>query len=225
MTKPRCGVPDINNGTAPFHFHYVIFPENPKWTKTHPTYAFPPGTRRDGIIAVNSSFQKWAEKTRFTFTLTEDYSKADLKISFQRLDHGDSGSRRGVSSCHSTDGRNIFHYDGDENWSLAAAPETIHLETVGLHEIGHVLGLGHSPVKEAIMFAYGGSNELKDLHQDDVDAQPATRVHHNFFQMFTSLMLISTSINHLHAVANKIRLPRQGRINLQPIHPPLQKRR
>ena len=41
-------------------------------------------------------------------------------------------------------------------------------EVLFLHENGHVLGLGHSPEMEAVMFAtYHG--EVLDLHQDDID--------------------------------------------------------
>ncbi|GLU02009.1 hypothetical protein SLE2022_192820 [Rubroshorea leprosula] len=172
MTKPRCGVPDIINGTNPFHSQYVFFPGNPKWTKNSLTYAFAPGTRRDGISTVSNALQKWAGKTRFKFSLTNDYSNADLKISFQRLEHGDFAPFDGPGRvlAHATspmDG--TLHYDGDENWSLEATPGTFHLETVGLHEIGHMLGLAHSQVREAIMFGSIGASEVKGLQEDDIN--------------------------------------------------------
>ncbi|XWS55370.1 hypothetical protein CRYUN_Cryun10bG0168600 [Craigia yunnanensis] len=42
-------------------------------------------------------------------------------------------------SFASTDGR--FHYDGAENWVVAAKDDAFDLGTVALHEIGHLLGL------------------------------------------------------------------------------------
>lgn len=42
------------------------------------------------------------------------------------------------------------------------------LQTVYLHELGHALGLGHSSVVEAVMYAYYGEPRCT-LHQDDID--------------------------------------------------------
>lgn len=43
------------------------------------------------------------------------------------------------------------------------------LETISLHELGHVLGLGHSEVAEAAMSAKRGSKINRELMQDDID--------------------------------------------------------
>jgi hypothetical protein len=42
------------------------------------------------------------------------------------------------------------------------------VETVLLHENGHVVGLGHSSVTQAVMYAYYGGIR-RSLHQDDID--------------------------------------------------------
>ncbi|GLT30399.1 hypothetical protein SLA2020_052000 [Shorea laevis] len=110
----------------------------------------------------------------FSFTLlllsllSQVHSKHNLPLPSGLLIRNYRGSQRGDKAHATPPTEGIFHYDGDENWSLVAAPGTMHLETVGLHEIGHMLGLAHSPVKEAVMFAYTGSNEVRGLHQDDI---------------------------------------------------------
>jgi hypothetical protein len=63
----------------------------------------------------------------------------------------------------------LFSDAGD--WSLGHAPGAISLEDVMLHEIGHVLGLGHSDIPEARMFSSISSPDQHDelpLHDDDV---------------------------------------------------------
>jgi hypothetical protein len=42
------------------------------------------------------------------------------------------------------------------------------VESVLLHENGHVAGLGHSQVEQAVMYAYY-SGALRTLHQDDIE--------------------------------------------------------
>ena len=38
------------------------------------------------------------------------------------------------------------------------------------HEIGHTVGILHSEVKEALMYAYASKSTRAKLHQDDIDA-------------------------------------------------------
>lgn len=58
--------------------------------------------------------------------------------------------------------------NADFDWSTSCTdePDTFDAETVFLHENGHVAGLGHSAVQEAIMYAYYGGARCA-LHSDD----------------------------------------------------------
>ncbi|KAJ9135252.1 hypothetical protein P3X46_032460 [Hevea brasiliensis] len=154
MMMPRCGMPDIINGTTrmisgkenhhhsstSFHTvsHYSFFPGNPKWP---------------------------ASKYNLT------YETADITIGFHSGRHGDGSpfDGRGGILAHAfapQDGR--FHYDADEAWTVGATQGAFDLETVALHEIGHLLGLGHSSVEGAIMFSSIPSGVTKGLHRDDI---------------------------------------------------------
>ncbi|KAF2316185.1 hypothetical protein GH714_041526 [Hevea brasiliensis] len=189
MMMPRCGVPDIINGTTrmtsgkknqrhsstSFHTvsHYTFFPGSPKWppSKYSLTYGFLPQTPSRAMDPVARAFQTWAANTHFRFARVQDYTTADIKIGFYRGNHGDGSSfdGRGGILAHAfapQDGR--FHYDADETWAVGATPGAIDLETVALHEIGHLLGLGHSSVEGAIMFARIPPGSAKGLHSDDI---------------------------------------------------------
>ncbi|PRQ53928.1 putative envelysin [Rosa chinensis] len=143
MMTPRCGVPDIINGTTSM-----------RSAKKRHHHGFLPGTRSDATAAVARAFATWARNTHFTFSQAQSYENADLKISFHKGDHGDGSSFDGpggilAHAFYPSDGR--FHYDADETWSVGATPGAVDLESVALHEIGHLLGLGHSSVEGAIM--------------------------------------------------------------------------
>ena len=193
LATPRCGNPDIINETTGrmlsedidnvsshdhHHLphavsHYAFFPGRLRWpsTKYRLTYAFLPGTRADAKAPVARAFATWARNTHFKFTLVTNYRRADLKIGFYRGNHGDGYPFDGPGGtlAHAfapTDGR--FHYDSTEKWAVGAVRGRYDLQTVALHEIGHLLGLGHSTVKNAIMYPYIKSGSTKGLNVDDI---------------------------------------------------------
>ncbi|KAK9048165.1 hypothetical protein SSX86_032872 [Deinandra increscens subsp. villosa] len=179
MVKPRCGFPDKeahqhNDKSLHTVSHYRFFPGRPKWPKgkRHLTYAFGSRFPTRFVPPVTQAFTKWARATRyFTFSRARTYRSADLKISFARRDHGDGSPFDGPGGvlAHAfapTDGR--FHYDADDRWAVGAVQNAYDVESLALHEIGHLLGLGHSQYQKAIMWPTFNSGSTKGLNSDDI---------------------------------------------------------
>ncbi|KAF5775631.1 putative matrilysin [Helianthus annuus] len=179
MVMPRCGFPDKEthqHSDKSLHTvsHYRFFPGRPKWPKgkRHLTYAFGSRFPTRFMPPVTRAFKRWATASRyFTFSRARTYRSADLKISFARRAHGDGAPFDGPGGvlAHAfapTDGR--LHYDADDRWVVGAVRNAYDVETLALHEIGHLLGLGHSQFPKAIMWPTFRAGVTKGLNSDDI---------------------------------------------------------
>ncbi|KAF5195575.1 Matrix metalloproteinase-20 [Thalictrum thalictroides] len=190
MMEPRCGVPDIIEGRTRMlsgkknHQYggdplFSFFSRNKqKWpaSKTNLTFRF--GSKYEvGDILLRSvmwrAFAKWAAVTHFTFTEVDPTTHADIDIGLYRLDHGDHHNfdgPRGILAHAFGPTVGKAHFDADENWSSSnPGKNEFDLESVALHEIGHLLGLGHSGVPGAVMVSKIGDGVIRrELQPDDI---------------------------------------------------------
>ena len=63
-----------------------------------------------------------------------------------------------------------IHFDDDENWieNSTNLLDGVDFYSVALHELGHSLGLAHSPVYASIMFPYYKGPIQNTLDYDDI---------------------------------------------------------
>ncbi|XP_074044248.1 matrix metalloproteinase-20 [Macrotis lagotis] len=151
MKKPRCGVPDIEN--------YRLFPGEPKWKKNTLTYRISKYTssmsHAEVDKAVDMALQAWSNAVPLNF-VKQNTGEADIMISFEIGDHGDSypfDGPRGTLAHAFAPGEGLggdTHFDNAEKWTMGT--NGFNLFTVAAHEFGHALGLAHSSDPSALMY-------------------------------------------------------------------------
>ncbi len=169
MNAPRCGVPDSSELDARDKFLQKF-----DWqTDRSLDYELSLDPAQDDYgdlslsqveAAIDSAFTRWSLKTDVTFRRVT--SNRQVLMGFIDNTGGDS---IGVATPTS-----IFFRNGVD-WQATGVGGGVHFESVAMHEIGHMLGLGHSSVVEGnakpVMYASIDADTVNQaLRPDDLQA-------------------------------------------------------
>jgi hypothetical protein len=160
LNQPRCGTPDLASSQIDFK---TFGSPGGRWSKGVLVYnvssAGSAMEHNDVRAAIRSAFDEWQNACPYfsfiEFMKESTETKIDIEISFGGTQVDSRfGAVGGVAAgaTYPEDGRLFF--DRAEQWDVNSVYD------VALHEIGHILGLGHSTDNNSIMYPSGGPDHI-----------------------------------------------------------------
>ncbi|POR37065.1 Carbohydrate-binding protein [Tolypocladium paradoxum] len=178
MTEERCGFPDVTQS--------VDFTVLGPWKDRNIKYCFgKQSSQLDANVckaAIRRAIKTWTDAgVGLTATEVAATDNPEVFIEFRPANDPDHSMVGGVlAHADFPPGYSVIvnglplpvHYDDQEHkWVDGAVADSFDIETVGLHEFGHILGLAHSSVAGSIMYPSVSPNLLKRvLTEDDRNA-------------------------------------------------------
>jgi len=171
MMQPRCGNPVIHGETAEAKWHHDAQWSSPYafgGTFTYRIPNIPPGwTRTQASNAVANAFNVWEAQAGVNFIEVLPTDPSQAIIDFGPID-GPDGI---LGQCYNNywgGSRYAITIDTSERWVFGGTPS---VNVTLVHEIGHMLGLDHSGLGNAIMFpSVSTSAAPATLADDDLAA-------------------------------------------------------
>lgn len=190
IEAPRCGAADFHLDILEAPAGFAVFRTGCSFAgETELKYAFSnydAGAFLDAALIegeVKKAFRTWKGQIGIDFKKIDATADATLVLGWFREVHdiggtvctkrfngreGDVGHSFPKKGCAALDKlASQCHFDADERWRTFATANDIDLQTVALHEIGHLLGLPHSDNENAVMYEVYPREGRRELHPSD----------------------------------------------------------
>lgn len=177
MEQPRCGCPDISRPWQEYAgIKNFVRANLAKWQKSALTFAiadYLPGIQKpDFESSMQWAFDSWTRHGNLNARPSSGGVAPDIVISVGRGRQsnfdGPGGTLAWAYLPNGQDSQLLMRFDLDETWVLTPAQRGILLRNVASHEFGHLLGLDHSKVQQALMAPYYNASITEPQANDDI---------------------------------------------------------